>query len=114
MRILITILLIALLSLGAELYLPFWSVAFVAFAVSALIPLKPWMAFCCGFLAVFLLWAGLAWYLDQGNNHLLSGRISLLMFKITSPMLLIAVTGFVGGIVGGSAALSASFLHRRR
>lgn len=112
MKFLLSILLIALLSLGAELYLPFWSVALAAFTVSALIPQKPLFSFLCGFTALFLLWAGLAWYLDEGNNHILSVRVSAL-FKLPSPVLLVIVTGFIGGILGGMASLSASFLRKR-
>jgi hypothetical protein len=114
MKFLISFLLILLLSLCAQIYLPFWSVAVVAFAVSALIPQAPWKALLCGFAALFVLWAGLAWYLDEANDHLLSGRISLLILKISSPMLLVALTGFVGGIVGAMGALSGSFVHRRQ
>ena len=111
-RFFISLLLIALLSLAAELYLPFWSVALVAFVVSALIPQAPWKALLCGFVAIFLLWSGLACYLDEANDHILANRVSLLVLKTTSPLLLVAVTGFVGGVVGGMGALSASFLHR--
>ena len=64
MRFIISLLLIIVLSLAAGVWLPFWSVALVAFAVSALIPQSPWMALLCGFLAVFLTWAGLAYVLD--------------------------------------------------
>ncbi|TDX02260.1 hypothetical protein [Dinghuibacter silviterrae] len=114
MKFLISFILILLLSLGAQIYLPFWSVAIVAFVVSALIPQTPWKALLCGFAAVFVLWAGLALYLDEANDHLLANRISLLVLKMSSPLLLIAVTGFVGGLVGAMGALSGSFLHRQR
>jgi hypothetical protein len=111
MKFLISFILMILLSLVAEIYLPFWSMALAAFAVSALIPQAPWKALLCGFLAIFLLWSGLAYYLDEANGHLLAGRISLLILKMSSPWLLVAVTGAVGGIVGGMSAFSASFLH---
>ena len=113
MKFVISLLLIALLSLGAEIYLPFWSVALVAFTVSALIPQAPWKALVCGFVAVFALWAGLAVYLDSANDHILGNRVSLLVLKTTSPFLLILVTGFIGGLVGALGALTGSFLHRR-
>lgn len=112
MKFFISILLIALLSLAAELYMPFWSVALAAFAVCALIPQKPFLSFLSGFLALFLLWAGLAWFMDDANNHILSTRVSTLIFKSPSPGLLVAMTGLIGGILGGMAALSASFLRK--
>jgi hypothetical protein len=113
MKFVVSILLIALLSLGSEIYLPFWSVALVAFGVSALIPQAPWKALVCGFVAVFALWVGLAAYIDQANDHILGNRVSLLVLKITSPVLLILVTGFIGGIVGAMGALTGSFLHKK-
>lgn len=112
MKFLISLFLMILLSLGAQLYLPFWSVAVVAFMISALIPQRPWMALLCGFAAIFLLWSGLAIYLDEANGHILSARVSLLVLKVSSPLLLVLVTGFIGGIVSGMSALSASFLHK--
>ena len=112
MRFIISLLLIMILGLAAGIYLPFWSVAVVAFTVSALIPQPSWMSLLCGFLAIFLVWAGLAFYLDRVNNHLLGNRVSQLFFKAESPLLLVALTGFVGGLVGGLSALSGSFVHK--
>jgi len=110
----VSLVLIALLSLTAELYLPFWSVPIAAFLVVALIPQRPWRAFLCGFLALFLLWGGLAFYFDSANNHILSNRVSLLIFQFRSPWLLIAVTGLIGGLLGGLPALTAGFLRTER
>ncbi|HTJ14517.1 MAG TPA: hypothetical protein VL547_20905 [Dinghuibacter sp.] len=112
MRFVISLLLIVILSLAAGIWLPFWSVALVAFAVSALIPQAPGLSLICGFLAVFLTWAGLAFFLDHANHHLLGNRISQLFFKAESPLLLVALTGFVGGVIGGLSALSGSFVHK--
>jgi len=111
MKWITSLLLIALLSLAAELYLPFWSVALISFGVVAAIPQTSWKAFLCGFAALFLLWSCLAFYMDAQNNQILSSRVSLLFLKIKSPILLVLVTGFLGGIVGGMGALSASFLR---
>lgn len=110
MKWLISCLLIAFLSLVAELYLPFWSVAVISFGVVALIPQPSWRAFWCGFIGLFVLWAGLSLFLDVSNDHILSTRISLLVLKMESPALLILATGVLGGMLGGMGALSASFL----
>jgi hypothetical protein len=111
MKWFVSCLLITFLSLVAELYLPFWSVAIISFAVVALIPQSSWKAFWCGFAGLFLLWAGLAFFLDSGNDQILSSRISLLFLKVQSPALLVLVTGVLGGMLGGMGALSASFLR---
>ena len=54
MKFFTSILLTALLSFAACLYLPWWSIAVVAFMVAALIPQKPGKAFLTAFIALFI------------------------------------------------------------
>ena len=112
MKFIITTLLIAILSFCSGLFLPWWGFAFIAFAVSALLPQRPMVAFLSGFLALFLLWGGLAWLLDAANNSILSGKIARILPLGGSSVLLILVTALVGALVGGGAALSGSYLNR--
>ena len=113
MKFVITILLIALLSFCSGLFLPWWGFAMVTFAVSALLPQRPILAFLSGFLALFLLWGGLAWFLDAANNGILSGKIARILPLGGSSVLLILVTALIGAIAGGGAALSGSYLNRK-
>jgi hypothetical protein len=113
MKFLVSIILIALLSLSACLYLPWWSIAIAAFIVSAAIPQKPAMAFLAGFVALFILWGALAWFISSNNDHLLAHRVSLLILKQDNPALLVTVTALIGALVAGLAALSGSFVRRR-
>ncbi|MDE3212384.1 MAG: hypothetical protein KGM98_04055 [Bacteroidota bacterium] len=112
MKIASFILLCILFSFIACLFLPWWSIAIVAFLVSLLIPQKPWKSFLSGFLALFLLWGGLSLWISSNNNHILAHRVSLLLFKADSPMLLIAITALVGGLVAGFASLAGSFTRK--
>ncbi|MBC7889488.1 MAG: hypothetical protein H7Z13_16545 [Ferruginibacter sp.] len=112
MKFIVSIALIALLSLAACLYLPWWTIAIVAFLVAALVPQNPASSFFSGFIALFLLWGYLAWYLSSNNDHLLAHRISLLILKMDSPALLIVVTALIGALVAGFAALSGSYLRK--
>ena len=112
MKFLTSIILIALLSIAACLYLPWWIIAVAAFIVSALIPQNPGKAFVTGFLALFFLWAGLSWYLSNNNDHLLAHKMSLLIFKMDNPYLLIAATGLVAALVGGFGALAGSYVRK--
>ncbi len=112
MKFLISVVLIALLSVAACLYLPWWSIALVAFAVAAIVPQKPWASFLSGFTALFFLWGGLSFYLSSSNNHLLASKISILLLQADSPNVLIAATAFVGALVAGLAALSGSFVRK--
>jgi hypothetical protein len=112
MKFIISIILIALLSLAVCLYLPWWSIAIVAFIVAAAIPQKPGKAFLSGFIALFLLWGALAWFISSNNDHLLAHKVSVIILKNDSPGLLIIVTALIGALVAGLAALSGSFVRR--
>ena len=113
MKFFISLFLIIILSLTACFFLPWWSIAPVSFIVAALIPQAPVRAFLCGFLALFLTWGVLAWYLSAANDHVLAHKISTVIISRNSPLLLILVTALVGAIVGGFAALAGSFVHPR-
>ena len=110
MKSLTSIVLIILLSFYACLYFPWWSIAIVAFIVSALIPQRPWVSFLSGFIALFLLWVGLSFWISTNNDHILAHRVSLLIFKTESTFLLILVTALIGALVAGFGALTGSFL----
>ncbi len=112
MKFVISILLIALLSVAACLYLPWWSIAIVAFIVSACIPQRPSKAFITGFIALFILWGALSWYISSSNKHLMAHKVSMIIFKADSPFALIAATAVIGALVAGFGALSGSYLRR--
>ena len=112
MKFIISILLIALLSAAACLYLPWWSIAVVALIVSALIPQRSGKAFLTGFIALFMLWGGLAWYISDNNNNLLAHKVSVIILTQDNPLLLIIATALIGALVAGFAALTGSYLRR--
>ena len=114
MKLIVSILLTALLGFVIDLYLPWWGIAIAAFAVAALIHQRSGVAFLSGFLGVFLLWAILAWWIDVKNQGILSKRIAEVFPLGGSTFLLILVTALVGGLVGGLAALSGSYLRKRK
>jgi hypothetical protein len=111
MKFIVSLILIAFLSFTACLWMPWWSITVVAFLVSLLIPQRPGKAFLCGFVALFLLWGGLSFWLDMGNDHLLAHRVSPIIIKIDSPYLLILASAVVGGLVAGFAAMCGSFIR---
>lgn len=112
MKFLVSIILIALLSLGACIYLPWWSIAVAAFIVASAIPQNPGKSFLSGFTALFLLWGGLAWYISNRNEDILANKISLLLFKAENPLMLILVTALIGALIAGMGAFSGSFLRK--
>ena len=112
MKFTISLILTALLSFAACLYLPWWSIAIVAFIIAALIPQKPGKAFLTAFIALFLLWAGLAFWISYKNEHILAHKVSMLVLKMDSPYVLILCTGLIGALVAGFAALAGSYLRK--
>ncbi len=117
MRLLLAVLLTALLSFIAGLYLPWWSIAPIAFLVALLLGLGVGRGFLAGFLGVFLLWAVLALWVDIKNNSVLSNKMAQLFPLGGSSILLILVTALVGALVGGFAAMAGGSLRpaaRRR
>lgn len=100
-----------LLSFCACLYFPWWSIAIAAFLVAALIPQTPLVSFVTGFLALFLLWGILSFWISTNNNDILAHRVSLLIFNTDNPFLLIISSAFTGALVAGFASLTASFIR---
>lgn len=111
MKFILSILLTAAISFLAGMFLPWWSIAIIAFLVAVLISQKTGLAFLSGLLGIFILWATLAFWMDVKNNSILSHKISLLMKVGGSSALLILITAFIGGLVGGFAAMAGSLLR---
>ena len=113
MKLISAIITVILLCAILENYLPWWVIAPVAFVVSYLFKLKWHQAFLSGFLGLFILWAGMAFFIDRSNEHILSAKVSVLILKSSKPFVLIAITGIIGGLVAGFAGLAGSFLVKR-
>jgi hypothetical protein len=114
MKFLLSTLLIALVSLALGLFLPWWTVAIAAFGIVYLYRLTPGFAFLSGFAGVFICWALIALFRDTANDGILSQKIALILPLGGSGALLILVSALIGGIVGGMAGLTASFLYREQ
>jgi hypothetical protein len=98
------ILLIAFLGTLAQMYLPWWTAVVVAFLVELIYGSRKFLSFLMGFYGVALPWMIGALITDLRNDSILSDRI-LVMFQLpTWPLLIIVVTGIVGGVAGGMAA----------
>jgi hypothetical protein len=114
MKFLVAILLTGLLAFIAGLFMPWWGITVASFVVALVVQQRSVNALFSGFLGVFLLWAGLAWWIDMKNNSVLSVKIASILPFGGNSLILIFVTGFIAGLVGGLAALSGSFLFSRR
>jgi hypothetical protein len=111
MKFITSTLLIAAFSFIACLYLPWWSIAIAAFTIALLLNQKPLSAFIAGFVALFVLWGLLASFISGDNSHILARKMSMMVLKSDSSMMLILVTGAIGALTAGFAALTGSFLR---
>lgn len=111
MKFLIAFGLMALMSFSLSLYLPWWIVAPACFTAAISLKLKPLESFLAGFASVSVLWAGMAWYLSVANDHVLAHRMSQVILNKDNPLLLVAVTGLIGGITAGLSAFSGALLR---
>ena len=104
----------ALLAYAIGIYgnLPWWSFVISNFIVAILIVQSPWKAFLSGALGVGLLWLILALIIDNQNGHLLSSKVANILTLKGSTTALIAITAFVGFILGGLSSLSGSFARK--
>lgn len=114
MKFFVSIIVTALLSFAGCLFLPWWFIAIASFLVAVAIPQKPGKSFLAGFIALFLFWGILCYWLSSNNNHALAHKVSLLIIKIDNPYYLMLATAFIGALVGGMAALSGSYLRKTK
>ena len=101
----------ALLSFIAGLFLPWWGIAVASFLAAIVVYQKAGFAFLSAFFGLFLLWSTLAFWIDTKNENILSMRVAELLGIGNNSFLLILITGMIGGLVGGIAALPGSFLR---
>ncbi len=116
MKFITALLLTALLAFAAGLYgsLPWWSFVVTSFVVSVAIHQKAGKAFLAGFSGLFLLWAVIAVMKDAANDHILSTKVAQVLHLGGSYIVLILITGIVGGLVSGLAALAGSFFRAKK
>ena len=114
MKIIVAIILTAFLAYVTGIYstLPWWSFAITSLLVALAVHQKPGKSFLSGFFGLFLLWAGLAFMKDAANEHVLSAKVAQLLLKNSSSIAIILLTGVVGGLVSGLAALTGSYLRK--
>jgi hypothetical protein len=102
---------IFILCLATSYVLPWWAVAIIAFVAAAFFGVKSRQAFWSGFGAVFLVWVIIALFKSLPNNHILAARVAAL-FKLPHWLVLLVITAFIGGLVGGLAALSGFYVRQ--
>jgi hypothetical protein len=111
MKFFIQIIIIIILAGLMELFLPWWSIALAAFIGGAIFPSR--LNFLAGFLAISILWLGMAIIIDSSAAAPLVERVAAIFMGISKTLLLL-VTSLIGGIVGGFGAMAGGALRKQR
>ncbi|MEN0016600.1 MAG: hypothetical protein AAF706_03225 [Bacteroidota bacterium] len=111
MRLVLHIGLTALLAYMVQRWLPAWSVVVCAGVVAMGIASTYVHAFFGGFTGIGLVWMTVSAVIDVRTHSILSAKIAPLL-GLPNPMLLVLLTGFIGGVLGGLGAVSGYQLRR--
>lgn len=93
-----------------NLFLPWWSIALPGLFFGWWFNKNAGTSFVFGFLALFVLWGGQALYIHFANDGILSSRIAE-MLQVGSPLLVVLITGVLGGLVSGIATVTGSLIQ---
>tara|TARA_R110002049_G_scaffold264597_2_gene440708 strand:+ start:107 stop:400 length:294 start_codon:yes stop_codon:yes gene_type:complete len=85
--------------------MPWWSIMVAGFATALFISLKKGAVFYIPFLAILVFWFAYSLILSGSNDFTLAKRIAVLLSLGGSSFLLILVTGIIGGLAAGVAAV---------
>ncbi len=83
-----------------QMFLPWWVVILISFATCGIIGKTGKISFWQPFLAILILWIGMALFKSLPNNNVLATRVAEMLSVKQWPIVL-AVTGLLGGLVSG-------------
>lgn len=106
MKFIVSVIASALLSYTFGLFLPWWSIMIAGLLVGFFIPQKRIFSFLSVFIGVALFWGLFAFFISTANEHILAKRVALLIIKKDAPMLLVLLTGVIGGLTSGISAVT--------
>ena len=98
-----------------QLFLPWWIIAPVAFIFAAWKAKSAGGAYKAGFGAIFLLWVVMALMQTLPNENMLANRVGLMLGLPEIPfrwVLVLLITGIVGGWAGGFSALAGFYCRQ--
>ncbi|HCM77743.1 MAG TPA: hypothetical protein DIS90_15275 [Cytophagales bacterium] len=105
MRFIIQVVITAIVCFMFQKLFPWWTMAIGAFLVGFVFSNTGFKSFLAGFLAIGLLWLGMALFIDNVTQSILTEKIGQLF-----PLNLFVLTSLVGGLVGGFASMTGSLL----
>ncbi len=128
MRFILRILLTIGISFFAAPYLPWQAMVGIAAVVGGLLAKKKrrriftkpdpqaW-SFASGFIAGFVLWGGMAFWVDMKNASILSEKVASLFLQTGAGFsfgtgVLVLITAILGGLLGGFGMMTGHFLGK--
>lgn len=105
-------LIIAGLSIGLQLFLPWWIIVVTAFGVELSLGGKTQLSFFSGFYGIFIYWLIYAGIIDFQTDFILSKKIAILFKLPDIPLLMVLVTAMIGGTVGGMGSLTGNLFRK--
>lgn len=112
MKLIQQMVVVAVLGGILALVLPWWSVAVAGFLGGILLKPGGWSGFAGSFLGIFLLWTGMALWIDLGSDSPLPDRVASLISPGLSGFALAFVSGVVGGLVAGLAGAAGNAFRK--
>jgi hypothetical protein len=102
-------LLILIISLILQFFLPWWIIGLIAFGIAFWKAGRAGQAFVSGFGAIFILWIVMGLIRSIPNDNLLANRIGEMLMLPSNGfnwIIVLLITGIVGGLVAGLSALA--------
>lgn len=110
MRFFVQVILTSLLSYILQQFIAPWIVVPVALLVALMTQNNASAAFLGGFAAISLLWMTKATMIDVYTNSILSVKVAAVL-GLKSSIMLILLTGLIGGLLGGLGAASGQHIR---
>ncbi|MBT8219817.1 MAG: hypothetical protein KJP00_08330 [Bacteroidia bacterium] len=112
MKNLVSILVLILTAFLFQYIGPWWIAAIPALIVGySNNTVSPAQSFALGFVAIFLLWAGQSFFINIQNEGILANKIGEI-FNGLNATSIVCITGLIGGILGGLAAMTGRLFKR--
>lgn len=113
MKFFLSTLLTGLIGIGISLIagIPWWGFVVATFLIATVLPQVPTKAFGAGFIGMLLAWGILAWWIDWQNASLLAKQVASIFPLQGSAAALLLITAVLGGLLGGLAGLTGSYLR---
>ncbi len=114
MKFILNIIFLAILAALLQWLLGYWwLIGVAAFFIGGITGSRSGTrSFFIGFWGIFLLWLGVAFYQAFPNEFALAEKMAALLPLKGNPFAILGATSFIGGLVGGLAALSGNTLYK--